>query len=278
MPTIIDKLRREPTMKLTTMQDIGGVRAILGSTQDVYTLTNEYRDSLRLAHELVGQDDYIKNPRSEDGYRSLHLIYKYKNKQVPDYNGLRLELQIRTKLQHAWATAVETMGTFLGQALKSRQGDQDWLDFFAVVSASFAHKERSAPIPRFEHLSAAATRQAVAEAENRLQALDKMKGFSVAVKEITKSKSGKKSWFYHLIILNSLERTVEFTPYDRESIKQAMTDYSEVEARAAQGEKIEPVLVSAGPIDKLRRAYPNFFLDIDEFVKIVRETIVKQRR
>ncbi|MBI3812018.1 MAG: hypothetical protein HY283_07420 [Nitrospirae bacterium] len=48
MPTIIDKLRRYPAMKLTTMQDIGGVRAILGSVPDVYRLANAYRKSPRL--------------------------------------------------------------------------------------------------------------------------------------------------------------------------------------------------------------------------------------
>lgn len=53
MPTIIDKLKRYPAMKLTTMQDIGGVRAILGSIKDVYKLAAEYWDSQRFAHELV---------------------------------------------------------------------------------------------------------------------------------------------------------------------------------------------------------------------------------
>jgi len=36
-------------------------------------------------------------------------------------------------------------------------------------------------------------------------------------------------------------------------------------AEAAKGEHIKPVLVSAGPMEKLRRTYPNFFLDINEF-------------
>ena len=35
MPTMIDKLRRHPNMKLTTMQDIAGVRAIVGNVSDV---------------------------------------------------------------------------------------------------------------------------------------------------------------------------------------------------------------------------------------------------
>jgi len=269
MPTIIDKLKRYPAMKLTTMQDIGGVRAILNSVQDVYTLADEYRKSQRLAHELIDEKDYIQNPRSEDGYRSVHLVYRYKNKRSPGYDGLRVELQIRTKLQHTWATAVETMGTFLGQALKSRQGDQKWLDFFAIVSSAFAHREKGVPVPRFGHLSELETLQACADAETRLGALHQMRGFSVAVNAIAKRKGARRSWYYHLIILNSLKRTLQIKAYDRDSFEQAVTDYANVEAQAAQGQKIEPVLVSAGPIDQLRRAYPNFFLDINEFVDIV---------
>jgi len=268
MPTIIDKLKRYPAMKLTTMQDIGGVRAILNSPENVYVLADKFRKSTRITHKLVREYDYIKNPRSEDGYRSLHLIYRYINKQVPDYDGLLLELQIRTRLQHIWATAVETMGTFLGQALKSRQGDKGWIDFFAVVSSAFAHDENCAPIPRFNHLSNKETYLAVADAEASIQALEKMMGFSVAVDSIVKGKdSGKGS--YHLIILNSLKKTVQIEAYNPKRFEQAIADYSKFEAEAARGEKIEPVLVAAGSIEKIRRAYPNFFLDIKDFTTIV---------
>lgn len=277
MPTIIDKLRRYPAMNLTTMQDIAGVRAILSTVKDVYAVANQYRSSKTLAHELIDEKDYIQAPRSEDGYRSVHLIYKYRNKRAPTYDDLRVELQLRTKLQHNWATAVETMGTLLGQALKSRQGDQDWLDFFAVVASAFAHRERTTLIPRFNHLSRADTFKAIAAAEARINALYTMGGVSAAVSTISKRSPGGKSSFYHLIILDSLNRKVEIKPYDRDSVEQAMRDYGEVEARAAEGAKLEPVLVSAGPIDKLRRAYPSFFLDINEFVRIVSDIIPDTR-
>jgi len=272
MSTIVDKLNRHPTMQLSTMQDIGGVRAVLATVADVYTLASEYRDKSRFAHELKDEDDYIQSPKSPDGYRSLHLIYRYKNKGAPDYDGLLLELQIRTKLQHVWATAVETMGTFLGQALKSRQGDQDWIDFFAVVSSAFAYIEGMPRVPRFAHMTHDETLRAVADIETRIKALDKMRGFSVAVNEIVKGrKSFGKSWHYHLIILNSLAKTLQIKPYTRNEFGKAVADYAVVEARAAQGEKIEPVLVSAGPLEKLRQAYPNFFLDITDFSNKVRE-------
>jgi putative GTP pyrophosphokinase len=275
MPTIIDKLKRYPAMKLTTMQDIGGIRAILASIDDVYSLTGQFRNS-RIAHKLIDEKDYIANPRSEDGYRGIHLIYRYKNKQAPSYDGLRVELQIRTKLQHTWATAVETMGTFLGQALKSRQGDKEWIDFFAIVSSAFAHKENCVPIPRFNNLSVGETFQAVARAEANLQALEKMNGLSIAADSIVKGRG--LGYSYHLIILNSVEHTVKVTPYDRDSFNLAMIDYTEVEARAAQGEKIEPVLVSAGPFEKLRWAYPNFFLDINDFTNTVHQIVTDVKK
>ncbi len=162
------------------------------------------------------------------------------------------------------------MGTFLGQALKSRQGDREWIDFFALISSAFAFKEKTPLIPRFMHFSRFETLQEIKKAEKQLGALEKMRGFSVAVDAITKKGKG---WSYHLIVLNSLEHKVQITPYERSDFKQAMLDYSEVEATAAKGVKIEPVLVSAGPIDNLRKAYPNFFLDMSDFIEKVNKLI-----
>lgn len=269
MPTIIDKLQRYPAMQITTMQDIGGVRAILDSIGDVRNLSREYKEGSRFFHELVDEKDYISSPRDEDGYRSFHLVYKYRNHQNPDYDGLRVELQIRTKLQHIWATAVETMGTFLGQALKSRQGDKEWLDFFAITSSAFAYQEKCDPIPRFSHLSYKETCTAVAQAETSIGALDKMQAFSIAVDHISGGDNSAQAYTYHLIVLDSLNKSVKIYAFGRDNYEQALQEFSQAEEKAAKGEKIEPVLVSAGRIDTLKRAYPNFFLDIREFTQLV---------
>ncbi|HEY4487559.1 MAG TPA: RelA/SpoT domain-containing protein, partial [Candidatus Paceibacterota bacterium] len=139
-------------MKLSQMQDIGGVRAVVPSEKDVRKLVAEYKSS-KFKHRLIREKDYISNPRREDGYRSYHLIYEYNNPKAPEYKGLALELQLRTKLQHSWATAVETVGFILNQALKSRHGDKEWLEFFATVSAAFAREEGTEPVPEFEKMS-----------------------------------------------------------------------------------------------------------------------------
>ena len=56
-------------------------------------------------------------------------------------------MQLRSQLQHAWATAVETVGAFVQQALKSSIGEQEWLRFFALMATAIAVREKAAPVP-----------------------------------------------------------------------------------------------------------------------------------
>ncbi|UYN89238.1 MAG: RelA/SpoT domain-containing protein [Anaerolineales bacterium] len=270
MPTIIDKLRRYPSMSLSRMQDIGGVRAILGSFTDVERLAHQYLKNQNFTHELSTVRDYITNPRDEDGYRSLHLVYKYRNPRNPDFDGLRLEMQLRTRRQHIWATAVETMGFVLKEPLKSRRGSQAWIDFFAILASAFAHQEGTPLVPRFAHLNYDETIKELARVEKDLGALIMISGVSAAAEHILKNQKGSS---YHLLVLDTNKRTVNVKGYDRDSFAAAEKDYSYFEKRIQDGEDLEPVLVSAGPIDRLRSAYPNFFLDIRDLEKAVRELL-----
>lgn len=270
LATIIDKMKRYPNMQLATMQDIGGLRAILSTVKEVYKLSQNYEESKRFKDLIVNCKDYINNPRDEDGYRSVHLVFKYENQQVPQYNNLKIELQIRTYLQHAWATAVETMGSFLGQALKSRQGTQEWQDFFAIVSSAFAYREKCKPIPRFAHLSEAETAKIIKAMNEKLEVLDKLAGFSAAMDVInTKKHTGE----YYLLVLDSLNKHVGITIYNKRDFSQALTDYSKIEVEVINGKKVEPVLVSASSVRALKKAYPNFFLDTNEFTKVLKSII-----
>ena len=68
-------------MRLSAMQDIGGLRAILETSNEVYDLFELYKRS-KSKHSMVSMDDYIKSPKN-DGYRSIHLVYKLK--KAPAY-------------------------------------------------------------------------------------------------------------------------------------------------------------------------------------------------
>lgn len=273
LPSILDKLIRFNTMELARMQDIGGLRAIVGSINKVRELEKKYRDG-RFQHQLVSSKDYINEPKP-DGYRGIHLIFRYKNDRAIKYNGLHIELQLRTKLQHAWATAVETMGTFLGQALKSGQGDDSWRQFFAITASAIAHTEKTVPVPGFKHLSQIETYAMVAKVESELRVLEKLSGFSIAADRISEEK-GQGS--FHLIVLDSEKKTVSIRPYPRNKLEQANEDYAAIEKRAQNGEQLEAVLVSAGPIEALKRAYPNYFLDTHEFIRQVSKMIAESKK
>lgn len=267
-PSIIHKLERFEGMNLARMQDIGGLRAVVSSMSKLRKLEATYRNA-SFKHQLVSSKGYIAEPKP-DGYRSVHLIYRYSNPRAPEYEGLSIELQLRTTLQHAWATAVETMGTFLGQALKSGQGEKDWRDFFEIASAALALVEKCPVPPGFETLSSAQIFQQLAASEQKLQVLHKLNGFAIAANSITKERG---QGAYHLVILDSTARTVIIRPFPQTRLDEANSAYAEIEARAKDGENIEAVLVSAGPIDALRKAYPNYFLDTQAFVRQISRLI-----
>lgn len=260
LPSIINKLERFPGMKLSRMQDIGGLRAVVATLAKVRKLEENYKNS-RFKHTLVNEFDYVSSPK-ESGYRGVHLVYRYQSEALPSYNGLLVELQIRTKLQHIWATAVETAGTFLNQSLKSSQGEEEWLNFFSLVGSAFAHIEKSPLVPGYERLSESETYALVAKESRRLRIKEHLQAFSVAVDVTRKEKSGS----FHLVVLDSKRKTVTIQSFGRRRLEEANVEYSRQERRIKGGEPIQVVLVSAGPLDSLRRAYPNYFLDTRLFI------------
>lgn len=130
------KLKRFDKMELKNMQDIGGIRVVVSSQKQVDSilkiLTNEicfYNKN----NELIKIDNYIKNPKF-DGYRSVHIVGIFKNSEGEDR---KIEFQLRTKLQHSWATTLEIIDIFTQQNLKSDSGFQNYKNFFKYVSDLF---------------------------------------------------------------------------------------------------------------------------------------------
>ena len=58
----------------------------------------EQLETSRIRHEPKTPKDYIQEPNPSTGYRSVHLVYKYKSDKIKEYNGLMIEIQLRTKL------------------------------------------------------------------------------------------------------------------------------------------------------------------------------------
>lgn len=259
-PSILKKLQNNRGMQLARMQDIGGLRAVLDTVAQVRALEKMYNVGT-LQHERIGTDDYIANPK-KSGYRSLHLIYKYKNSANSAYDGLCIELQIRTKLQHAWATAVETIGTFLDQALKSSEGSEEWLNYFKVVSAAFAILEKSPVAEEFKVSDELSIFEKANNLTNALEVRSKLNAFAIAANAIqTRQSTGN----YHLVVLNAKLKQVEIKSYGKKRLDEANVAYAEAERKANEDPDFQAVLVATNSIDALKRAYPNYFLDTKQF-------------
>lgn len=263
-PSILNKLKRFPGMSLSRMQDIGGLRAVVSTLPQLRKVHENYKSTV-FTHKLVSEFDYVAAPK-QSGYRSIHLVYKYKLRKSSPYEGLQIELQLRTKLQHAWATAVETVGTFLEHSLKSSEGPDEWLDFFALVSSAFSHSEKTALVPGYEHLSKDETYRKTIQEATRLGVKDMLIGYSSAVQSIP---AGTARGAYYLVELELTgeNKNVRITSFSRDKLEEANTRYTQAEREAASGKPMQVVLVSAGSIDSLKRAYPNYFLDTHEFLQ-----------
>lgn len=89
----------------STFDDIAGVRVICQYIAGVYDLLNYI--SVNSAIKVIEVDDKIKNP-SSDGYRGIHIIAAVDVYDDNDYyNDIRVEIQLRTALQNAWALNTE---------------------------------------------------------------------------------------------------------------------------------------------------------------------------
>lgn len=272
LPTIVDKLSRQPKMSISRMQDFGGVRVVLGEMSEVEELTN-YLSKTKLLHfRLKRVVNYINEPR-ESGYRCIHLIFEFDTKR-PDYkqyNGLYVELQIRTLIQHDWATAVESVGIVIGNDIKSGRGTKMWENFFVLSSMAFAQAEQTPLLSSYRNQKPAETYDLVKRFDKKHSMLKTLRGMFVAINVI---KEDELNGYYHLINLDKSKNRVRITTYRKNVSKKALDDYKNAETLAkSTGEEV--VLVSVTQINKLKQAYPNFFLDVKDFqekIEVLLET------
>lgn len=252
-------------MKLSQMQDIGGCRAVLSNVQMARKLYEQHYQRSDLKHNLIRVKDYIQSPKN-DGYRSIHLIYRYvSDKGKAEYNGLLVEIQIRSKLQHLWATAIETVGFFTRQALKSNEGEQEWMDFFRLVGSAFARMEGCPPVPD----TPADEKELYLEIKKReaeLNVVKVMRGWMQAIGVFEKKVKQTPKLQYFLLELDIAGEKLNITPYAKDDEQEAIIDYAESEKKNRGKKEYDVVLVGADTSTDLKKAYPNYFVDCEEFL------------
>lgn len=126
--TILDKLDRYPKMRLTSIEDLGGVRAVLPAQG----AADEVARKLRKNWKVHRYRDYVRKPKPS-GYRALHLIVV---KQ-----GVKIEVQLRTYVQDYWANQVERDSRHLRVDYKSGKGNDEVHAYYVAMSELLAMRE-----------------------------------------------------------------------------------------------------------------------------------------
>lgn len=271
LATILDKIgSRQGNMQLSRMQDIGGVRAIMKDPVEVYALRNIYLEPGRFPHKLKHEYDYISKPK-ESGYRSIHLVYEFNNSQgrqpeSRDWDGLLVEMQLRTELQHAWATSVEIVGTMRHEDLKSSIGDDKWLELFQCMSSIIAQLEDKPVLNIHEDWDTQTLYRAANDLINELDAIRTMGAWVTGMHWINERSRS----YYNILTLDIKRKVVNVRGFRRDELAAANKRLQQLEGNARLSGEQQPVLVAAGDIKTIKRAYPNYALDSARFLEIMR--------
>lgn len=133
-PQITRKLGRL-SVRLTQLQDIGGCRIIVEKNADVDRLLNfiEQRVAEQSSLSIDKITDYRDRGRDVTGYRSLHILLSR--------GGYKLELQVRSRIQHYWSESIERTSVVYGHYLKESEGDPAVIGYFQRLSDAFFELE-----------------------------------------------------------------------------------------------------------------------------------------
>ncbi|MBU6993501.1 MAG: RelA/SpoT domain-containing protein [Ferrovum myxofaciens] len=206
--------------------------------------------------------DYIKEPKAT-GYRGIHDVYEYNvNSEVgKELVGLYLEIQYRTLVQHAWATAVEVIGFITESQPKFQQGDTRYETAMALASEILARAFENAKgaLPEIED------RALVAEflrLDKELRLLKTLRGLNAADKAVTERKNA--------ILIFSGSRELDVRTF--RDATDALRALFELEKEFPDS---DVVLVRADTSDDVRLAFRNYFSDARDFIQLMEEGCAK---
>lgn len=256
--TIFDKLRRYPNMELARMDDIAGCRLIF-ETIDALNIFREHMHKARFHHKRRNEKekyDYIKNPK-KTGYRGIHDVYIYdvNSTEGEKCKGLYIEIQYRTKVQHAWATAVEVIGHITQSQPKFQEGDKRYEVVMSLASEILArvYENRQSCFP---NLSDSDLLKLFLEKDEDIGLLKILRGLNSSKISETKNRNAI------LIFGENNEINVRTFRDATSALKQLFSIENDYPGR-------DVVLVRADTSGEVREAFKNYFSDAGEFINLI---------
>lgn len=213
----------------------------------------------------TGVKDYIAYPK-RNGYRSTHVISRHDAPEA-GLSNLFCETQVRTRLQHAWATALETYDVISRSALKFGGGSEDEERLFALISNAFAMKEMSPLVPDTP-ASEDELRQEIAALNNRLFTIEKLRACFDSVTIVSQQGCFSGDALCLMVIDYEIQKTDLFV-YDTVDEVEANQMYAKREKMKKGLQDV--LLVRVASLKALNEAYPNYSTDIAHFLSEVDE-------
>ncbi len=258
--TIFDKLQRLPGMQLARMDDIAGCRLIFPDVDQLYEFRRKFHKA-RFKHRrrnLEDKYDYIKYPKTT-GYRGVHDVYEYdvNSEAGRPLKGLFVELQYRTSIQHAWATAVEVIGFITESQPKFEKGDKRYRDTMILTSEILtrAFEDAKGPLPEMENGDLVENFLLM---DKELNLMSMLRGLNAADSEITTNRNA--------ILVFSQTGNLEVKTY--RDATDALRALFELESEFPGG---DIVLVRADSSEEVRFAFKNYFSDARDFIQFIEE-------
>jgi hypothetical protein len=280
--SIYKKLKRILSMTLRNMQDVGGCRAIVDNEKKLRRCVRDLKKMPEFKTEQgkFRSKDYVKHPK-DSGYRSYHLVGRFPNEEGELRN---IEIQLRTRHQHYWATALEIVDLFTGQALKSNQGDPEWTAFFKGVSDMFAVMDdifRFSLFPDIDKTEVFAQRvhknpdllrvcACVQERFATLKIGKKFEAYAHSIKVLDTQMSRSPKSAYVLLVVDTNLKQIKSLSFAEDALAEAAEKYAAFEKEAAMTPDLVVALVSTASVGGIREAYPNFFADSTMFMRLLR--------
>ena len=262
--TIFDKLIRFPQMQLARMDDVAGCRLIFKCAEELYAFREKFHRA-RFNHQRrndLDKYDYIKQPKAT-GYRGVHDVYEYDvNSEIgKSLAGLYVEIQYRTLVQHAWATAVEVIGFVTESQPKFQKGDHRYERAMALASEILAraHEDSKGPFPDLPDRELVEDFLAL---DRELHLLQMLRGLSATNKAVSAKRNA--------ILIMSASGELEVKMF-REA-PDALRALFELEKEMPDR---DIVLVRADTSDEVRIAFRNYFSDARDFIKLVEDGCAK---
>ena len=98
---------------------------------------------------------------------------------------------------------------------------------------------------------------------DRLGIIDRLETFKVAAKALSQDK--EKGAGYFMLLLDLEDKSIRYTRFGKSQLSEATEFYNEQEEKHRGDANKDVVLVSATSVRELKKAYPNYFSDTDDF-------------